>query len=381
MGSIARAGLLAIGVLAVGVGAAGPAVAQGGGAVVISGPKYEVKETDDGWSTSVEVSNGTASDVTIVMALVGEESCTIAADPATLDASTAATIEFQLDDVSAIDDDTKTVQLELTASAGGDDVFSRVIDATIAEDEPTTYRPLWGYVVGIGFALVLMVVVAVRAPIWEPEKETEAPWHKRLRAGLWRPLPSLPDDWSFTDSWATNAALAASIFTGVFGATDVLESIFGDEGESIVNVATVAAAMTIALVAAAPLLVTALRTSPDGKADTDATVAGLLVGSWLVVAATTGQVATAAWLLHDVDGVSDALVVSLAVIALVVLAVYALRSIPATIAFGLYVAPKKSKRKPSKRTVTIETVPGAPVLTDEDDDAVFVPARRRAVLP
>jgi hypothetical protein len=103
------------------------------------------------------------------------------------------------------------------------------------------------------------------------------------------PLKGLEASWSFKDSWASTATVIAAAFAGVFGQSDVLEAIFGDDTAPVFALATVASAVAVGLVAAAPLVLQAARTP-----ESEVTVWGLLSAAVLTLAATGGELAVIA---------------------------------------------------------------------------------------
>ena len=89
-------------------------------------------------------------------------------------------------------------------------------------------------------------------------------------------LQYLDAGWSFKDSWVTNVTDAGGVLTGIFGSSDTVTAILGEDAESAVALATVGAAVAIAFVSAGPIVLTA--TKKKGK---------LLVWGFLAAAAVT----------------------------------------------------------------------------------------------
>jgi hypothetical protein len=64
----------------------------------------------------------------------------------------------------------------------------------------------------------------------------------------------LDKSWDFTKSWAGNVTVVAAAFAGVFGSSGVMTALFGkDAGSNAIAVITVAAAIAVGVVGAAPL--------------------------------------------------------------------------------------------------------------------------------
>jgi hypothetical protein len=109
----------------------------------------------------------------------------------------------------------------------------------------------------------------------------------RVDGGGRRPLTALPhlaDSWSFKDSVVSSVTVIGGLLAGIFGSADVVKAMLGEEAEASVALATVAGAISVALIGAAGVLVLALRT-PEGKF----TGVGVLLGSVLALGAAGAQ--------------------------------------------------------------------------------------------
>jgi hypothetical protein len=98
-------------------------------------------------------------------------------------------------------------------------------------------------------------------------------------------LPGILKDWSFTDSYVSNLGLAAALFTGIFGSTDVLSSIFGEDSVAPKSVALVATAVSAALVGSGPLFLILFQCP-----DMTQTVRGVLIASTVALAGNLGLI-------------------------------------------------------------------------------------------
>lgn|GEM_PF-4510500 len=146
-----------------------------------------------------------------------------------------------------------------------------------------------------------------------------------------KPLQYVESAWSFKESWASNVTVAAGLVAGFFGTSEVVPALVGENGKSSLALATVGAAVAAALVAAGPLILLSSKTR-----ETDfLTVGGLLAASTVTLAGGFGEI----WVVFragerlDLGGWQDAAGVMAGVAALL-LAWYAVRSIPAVIRVG-----------------------------------------------
>ncbi len=182
------------------------------------------------------------------------------------------------------------------------------------------------------------------------------------------PLRYLESTWSFKESWASNVTVAAGLIAGIFGSSDVVTNLVGDNGKSSVALATVGAAVAAALVAAGPLIVASSKTKDDYLS-----VGGLLAASAVTLAGGFGEI----WVLFragerlNLGGWQDAAAV-MAVLAGLLLAWYALRSTPAVIRSGQ----KEPPMPPPSDTLTaakmiVEALRGAPGVDTVQIDSAF----------
>lgn len=188
------------------------------------------------------------------------------------------------------------------------------------------------------WAIAASAVICLLALILAPER----PDKKRF----WLALPGLGNDYDFSKSWATTATLVTSAFAGVFGSTDILKDVLGNDDASLNSIVGVSAAIALGLVAAGPLAVGALKTEKG-----QVTTAGLLVGAFLTLAGTGGQFLVLVRVGYSLDlgtilGLKTTfLVLALGIVGGVLLAVYAFQS--------LRLAMKDGAAKPHKGSTTV----------------------------
>jgi hypothetical protein len=206
-----------------------------------------------------------------------------------------------------------------------------------------------------------------------------AAWYFRhRREKLNEPLTYLESTWSFSESWASNVTLAAGLLTAVFGSTEVVTALVGENGNASSALATVGAAVAASFIAAGSLIILASKT----KEGESISLGGLLAASAVTLAGGAGEI----WVLFragerlDLNGLQDLAGVA-AGVAILLLAWYAVRSIPAVIANGKRApAPAPSDVLTAATMVVdaLKAVPGA--QHDQLQAAVETAAARRPEL-
>ncbi|MGY1754373.1 hypothetical protein [Blastococcus sp. SYSU D01042] len=173
-------------------------------------------------------------------------------------------------------------------------------------------------------------------------------------------LPGITADWSFTDTWASNAGLATALFTGLFAATDPLEIVLGTDSSQAQSTIVIASALAAGLIGAAPLLLVICkrRFEKEGGVARHNTIGGVLAASWVVITASTGLVLAAAAALDR----PWPWVIAVAVCLL--LLVYSWKSVPQTLALGSFPVAEGAEARPpaiggpgSRRDFTVAAMP------------------------
>lgn len=159
----------------------------------------------------------------------------------------------------------------MIVTAGGTDL--QPVTATV-EAKPKT--PDWDalqkwFFLSTLVALALMVIVLIVASIKGTPPSAS--------------LPSLDDSWSFKDSWVSNVTVVGGLLAGIFGSSDVLTGVLGDDADEALALATIGGAVAVALIGAAGVVVIALKTISSGKF----TAFGVLAGSTIALGAAGGQ--------------------------------------------------------------------------------------------
>lgn len=244
------------------------------------------------------------------------------------------------------------VVVEFIANALDNDAAATNTVTVKVGDSPSTepnFAPLGMYVLAAGFAgaVVFLARYVGSDDAWDDQgTDGKKNW-------LGRTLPGLTSSWKLGDSWASNVTLAAAVFTGVFGTSDVLESILGEDNKSQVAVAVIAAALSAGLVGAAPIVLAVLRrgAANSGVAPSagqalpiNYTTSGVVAASWLVLTANLGVVATLTVALSESDPIADWLLAVTACAASALLTVYVARSLRRTLREGVIPAPDASSQ-------------------------------------
>lgn len=302
------------------------------GDYVLVSDKVTLERHDDGTATtSVSLINLTDQDAPVMVAAVEQSrSCKAEVNPTTLSARRQQSLKVTLTGCAL--PDKKGVALTLAAGARS---FS--VAATPSAGAQPDWTLLWWF---LGAAVIAVVPAIWAFLVWKCG--TRQVWKclsqdtpsRKLKTAL----PGLDASWSFKDSWASTATVIAAAFTGVFGQSDVLKAIFGDDTTPVLALATVASAIALGLVGAAPLLLQAART-----AESQVTVWGLLSAAVLTLAATGGELAVIALGARELDlGGFETFLPELGLIGGILLVFYAYRSLGQNLVTG------SKKPKPTK---------------------------------
>lgn len=256
-----------------------------------------------------------ASDA-LVVRLESPRAACASTTPVLIDRGTASTIDLRLagDCLGDADERRATV---VGSVPGSDDV----VEITLARSTPPAgpdYADLFGFLYAFVIAATIILIINARGGVSVAD-----------------PLPAIADSWSFADSWASNIGVAAALFTGVFGTTDILEQIVGGDSTGQVAVAAVAAALAASLIGVGPILLAVLRTRDDRRH----TAGGILAASGVVLTANLGLVITLWAIVGERSTLNSAFVTICALTACVLLVWYTARTVPETIRLGARPAP------------------------------------------
>jgi hypothetical protein len=308
----------------------GVAAGDGGGAVLLT-PEVDLKVGDDGAATTkLSLLDVTTSPIQIeIETTSGPTGCGAMPTKVGLVPGQQQDVEITLSGCQPKPGD--AVTLRVTAPDQSWSVQAKV---------PKKAAPPWWW---LGWSFGVAAVLAGGAILaawlrWEGGNQTG----RSLRMAL----PNLKDNYDFSKSWASNATLISGAFAAVFGASDVLKAILGDEDASVVAVVVVAAAVASAFVIAGPFLVAALRS----KKENAVTCAGLLGAAFVTITGTGTQLGVLLFTAWHLDiGDIRWFAVGLGVVGALLLLVYVYRSLTASLTEGEKPHRKRAHAKPPTR--------------------------------
>lgn len=282
----------------------GPAAADDEPVVVSDPSKLELSVDKSDGSTKVTVINPSARPLTLdtVPIAAGDSECEATPGTTTVAAHTqkAITVAFTGCSSSMVSSGRFTIAKQ-GAGAGGY-LFTPVAAHQESEPDVPWKHMVWFLYSGAGGFLVLVAAylawaLTTREPRADgakagdqteptqqtgPAKSTKRPWPKPTY-----PLAGLESSWTFKESWASNATVIAAAFTGVLGATDVADTILGEESaKSVLAISAVATAVALGLAGTAPMLLQMCRT---WTRKSEVTPLGIGLAGVLTIAATGGE--------------------------------------------------------------------------------------------
>jgi hypothetical protein len=309
---VAAAALLSAVLLAVAPGAA-PAADP----VIADEEPYAIEKQDDGtWTASFGLTNATDAEITLTATATDDSSCKLSPAPAKLAANARTEVKLTAAASCEVPEE-GGLNFELAGIPG---VESLALTASPPTDDDPDWAVLDYFL--LGFFLALFAVLYA----WFV-------WTGHLGDGkghsFTRPLPKLDPTWSFKESWVANITVAATVVTLFLGSSEVIKSLLGDDAEAELAVLIVSAALSASLVAAGQVALLA------AKSEGQVTVFGLLLGALLVLMGSFGELLVLMDVGQDLDiGGQEDTVVAAAVLAIILLLVYAVRTLIATLRQG-----------------------------------------------
>lgn len=320
--------------------------AWAGAGLIVADPSVDAYRSADGSLTvTVQASNPTKG---MSIAALNVGSCRAVGAPV-LEPKSTADVHFSFDDCPT---ELGTVEGELEATlvsdSGQQSPGAAVpLTLTVKRLQTTDWSALRWFLTGFAalFAVLPPYLTWLAFPLGNQDRRARFHWADgwAIIRMLWSrdlidhldwDLPGISSDWSFKDNWASNVGLGASVFTGVFAAADPLRALVGDGAEATLAIVAVASAMAAALIATGPLWLAILkrRTKQNQGYARHNMVCGVLLASFVVYFATIGLVAT---VVHVTGAlVPGPLVTLLGAGALLLLVLYAWKTIPQTLGLG-----------------------------------------------
>lgn len=254
-----------------------------------------------------------------------------------------------------------TMVVSLTGEGQAEQTFT-VNPAAEPTAEALDWNQLWAFPIALGASLLLALLIYLRWSTGNPKAD----------GGLSQPLIGLGATWSFNDNWVTNVTAVGALLTGVFGTTDAIKAFLGEDAETSIALASIAGAVALALVAAGPIVLLSTKSykevgTPPKRGDAFS-IGGFLAGAATVLASAFGQL----WVIRttgsklDMGGLEGSGLWILAVLAALLLLLYAVRVLPDLLTRGVEEPPPT----PSPVDGAVLIAAALKAKSDVDDDAV-----------
>lgn len=256
--------------------AAAPSAHAESATFVVTDAAPALAEADEGWTADLAIDNLTTEPLSFTAAVVGAEGCVATADPAEIPARTGGTVTVTLKGTCGAETSPPLFDLAGSGRAGG--VGAQAL--RITPKRPPAASPNWNNLLAfpiafagaalLGIALLLRWSIRHRVPYAvlargaDPELSLGkvGGWARGVRLAAGGELPHLPAAFSLKDSWASNVTAIGAVLTGIFGSAEVVKAITDKGTESAIGLATVGAAIALALVTAAPVVMVAMKRRP-----------------------------------------------------------------------------------------------------------------------
>ncbi len=295
-------------------------------AVSVDSREVELEEADRGWTTEVGITNLTDREFDLEIPFLSEpEGCLPRIQDGKLRVGEHRTVEVKIPPKCDAGENGLVFFLS-SATPQGAPFPLEMIAAPKDEDDPS-WSILWVF----AGASILLILIGLAYSLLG------------LKQKLGTPLQYLGATWNFKESWVTNITVAGGLLTGIFGSSDVIKAVLGEETDSAVALATVGAAIALALLAAGPLILESLKATVTDPTKTNdigkqhPSLVGLMLASAITLAAAFGElwvVATSASRL-ELGGSEDWLPWLLAILGSLLLLVYGIRNFKRTVEVGM----------------------------------------------
>lgn len=255
---------------------------------------------------------------------VPDVGCVLRLEPNQLSASAHTDVTLAIPSTCAIEED----GLDFIVQVLGGPRFDVSAEKSVTKSPDWT--PLWVYPITLIPAFLLLLFALYSGSLGTATSAQTT--GSRFR---WE-LPHLGATYSFGDSWVTNITAIAGLFTALFGTTGAASAILGSESDSSVNLAIVAAGITLAFISAGPLLLISLKT--DREVDT---AYGFVIASTFTITGAFGQL----WIFWqiatklDLGGASRFIPIVVFLFATALLAWFSIKTTRLTIRRGITEVP------------------------------------------
>jgi len=268
--------------------------------VVVDTTKPTLAEKDGGgWTAKVAVTNLTSEPLVLSAQPQNREDrdCTPSV-PEDLPAVETTAVTVDIDATCELDDGAFKLEIAASRAVGGEAVASVGFTAQPAAEKGTDWGILKSFLL-MTLAVALLALLAFRrwvkhgylgsgpadqgdADQNESTSSGDAPDPPKRHAGT--PLSSLEKSWSLKDSWVSNITLGTALITGVFGSTEAVTAILGEDAKTALAKVIVGSAIAAGLVAVGPLILAATQTNKEKF-----TVGGLFLATTVVLGGALGE--------------------------------------------------------------------------------------------
>jgi uncharacterized membrane protein len=267
------------------------------------------------WTTSLGFTNWTSKQIKLTAGVSGPSAtdCRVGLDNAALPAGTHSAVKVTLPTTCNVAK--AGIKFSVFATS---DANSKVVFAVTATPKAASPKPEWSALGAFPIAL-LALLIAAGIYFWKGCRKKNAE------------MKYLEATWSFKDSWVTNVTVAGGLLAGIFGSNDVVTALLGKDAKSSIALATVGAAVAAAIIAAGPLILLSSKSKENFV-----TVGGFLIAAAVTLAGATGEL----WVVYrsgrklDLGHYWGFGIAGLAAAGFALVALYAVRAIPATIKHG-----------------------------------------------
>lgn len=245
-----------------------------------SSPTLEVLDKG-GWTSSLAFTNLTdeALLVSVEAAVATDAGCTPTLDKTSLPPAEHATVVVTIPAGCQVREDGFDFRVKAAGAAGPVKTFE--ITAAPKPDGPVSeWEALWAFPIAFGSLIVGALVLFL---IWDA-KDTQNPKDTQNRS-ITQPLKYLDASWSFKDNWVSNVTVGAGLLTGIFGSSSAVKSILGEDADRSIALATVGAAISVAFIAAGPLVLLSTKQREENAI----TVFGLLAAAVVTLTGAFGE--------------------------------------------------------------------------------------------
>lgn len=255
-----------------------------------------------GKTATLGFTNLTGEPLTLAAATAtADPGCTLALAPAEVPPAEHVAVVLTTSAGCAISDD--GIDFRVTPTSAGNALPA--FEVTAAPKPEAMTQPDWhqlyafAWVFGGSLVVALFLLILWNLPVG-------------ARHDVFERLPGLQAPWDFKESWANNVVAIAGLLSGLLASSEVVKAATGEDAEDALALATVGAALSLALITAAPLVLITLRSrKPEAF-----TAGGVILAAVLTLTGAIGQL----WIVFksgqqlELGGVQDHLTVPFAAV-------------------------------------------------------------------